>query len=87
VKEGRREAIGKCYGSATVGPRGQLVIPADARKEVGIEIGTKLLVFESFQGKGLALVRADAVEQLLKLVSERVSEFERMLREYSESNE
>jgi bifunctional DNA-binding transcriptional regulator/antitoxin component of YhaV-PrlF toxin-antitoxin module len=85
MEEKERGPIGKCYGSTTVGPRGQLVIPVDARREVGLEIGTRLLVFESFQGRGIALVRADAVEQLLKLVNERVSEFEKMLEEYTKS--
>ena len=84
MEESEKGFIGKCFGSTVVGPRGQLVIPADARKEVGIDIGTRLLVFKSFRGRGLALLRADAVEQLLKLVSERAGEFEKMLKEYAE---
>ncbi|NLE45578.1 MAG: AbrB/MazE/SpoVT family DNA-binding domain-containing protein, partial [Chloroflexi bacterium] len=33
------------YGSITVSERGQIVIPADARRDFGIEVGEKLLVF------------------------------------------
>ena len=32
------------YGSATVGERGQIVLPAELRKKVGIKAGDKLLV-------------------------------------------
>jgi AbrB family looped-hinge helix DNA binding protein len=33
------------YGTTTVGERGQVVIPAEARKAMGIKKGDKLLVF------------------------------------------
>ena len=39
------KAIGICYGTGTINARGQLVIPAKARKELGIVGKTKLLVF------------------------------------------
>jgi len=35
----------RCLGSTTVGPRGQVVIPINARKELNIDAGTTLLVF------------------------------------------
>lgn len=35
----------KFYGSVTVSERGQIVIPAEARKDFSIAIGDKLLVF------------------------------------------
>lgn len=35
----------KFYGSVTVGERGQIVIPADARRDFGVAAGDKLLVF------------------------------------------
>ncbi len=35
----------KFYGSVTVSERGQIVIPADARKDFNIKTGDKLLVF------------------------------------------
>ena len=34
------------YGTATVGERGQLVIPSEARTELGINPGDKLLVMK-----------------------------------------
>ena len=34
----------KMYGTATVGTKGQIVIPSDAREELGIEPGDKLYI-------------------------------------------
>lgn len=37
----------KLYGTATVGTKGQVVIPAEAREELGIETGDRLYVVGS----------------------------------------
>jgi AbrB family looped-hinge helix DNA binding protein len=69
----------KCFGSATVGSRGQVVIPAHARKELDIAVGATLLVFSGPGGRGLLLFKADAVEQLVKMVSEQLTTVEKLL--------
>jgi len=76
-----KRVIGKCFGSTAVGPRGQLVIPVEARKELGIDVGSKLLVFSHFGGRGLIFVKVGAVEELLNIISRRVSEFAQVLKE------
>ena len=48
------------YGAITVSDRGQIVIPAQARRDFGIEIGDKLLVFGDLR-HGIALGRADDI--------------------------
>ena len=45
------------YGSITVSDRGQVVIPAEARRDFGIEVGDKLLVLGDLD-EGLAIVKA-----------------------------
>ena len=65
------KTVGKFYGTATINRRGQLVIPANARKELGIVAGTKLLTFECLRGGGLVLVKGDTIEQMLGLTSQR----------------
>jgi len=70
----------KCFGSATVGPRGQVVIPANARKELGIDTGTTLLVFLGPGGRGLLLFKADAVEQIVRMFSEQLTSVEKLLK-------
>jgi AbrB family looped-hinge helix DNA binding protein len=47
------------YGSITVSDRGQVVIPVEARRDFGIEVGDKLLVLGDLD-QGLAIVKASA---------------------------
>ena len=53
------------YGSVTVGERGQIVIPAEARVEMDIEPGDKLLVMRHPIHKGLVVVKFDAMREFL----------------------
>jgi len=73
--------IGKCFGTAVLGPRGQLVIPVEARKELGIDTGSKLLVFGHFNGRGLIFIKAEAAEELLNIMSSRLDEVARLVKE------
>ena len=53
------------YGAVTVGERGQIVIPAEARKEQGIEPADKLLVFTHPHTPGLLVVKVGDLESLV----------------------
>lgn len=55
---------GKFVGSVTIGERGQIVVPAEARKEFGLEVGDKLLVFTRHHG--IVLMKADDVMQYVE---------------------
>jgi AbrB family looped-hinge helix DNA binding protein len=55
-------APGKIYGTATVGERGQVSIPAEARKQLGINPGDRLVVFGNKINGSLVLVSADVFE-------------------------
>ncbi len=81
MEQEHKGLIGKCFGSTTVGPRGQLVIPVEARKELGLDVGTKLLVFSHFGIRGLIFVKVEAVGQLLNIMSRRLDEFAKVLKE------
>lgn len=63
------------YGAATVGDRGQVVIPADARKKLGINPGDKVLVLGHPIGEGLLLCKID---HLRKVLSAHLSELDRI---------
>jgi len=54
----------KFYGSVTVSERGQIVIPAEARKDFGIEVGEKLLVLGDLD-KGIVITKATAIMQMI----------------------
>jgi len=81
MEQSGKRIIGSCYGTAVLGPRGQLVIPAEARKAVGIDTGSKLLVFGHLQGRGLLLIKAEAAEELLNIMSSRLDEVARLVKE------
>ena len=48
------------YGAITVSDRGQIVIPAEARRDFNIEVGDKLLFFGDLE-QGLALIKASVL--------------------------
>jgi len=53
---------GRIYGAATVGERGQIALPADARRELGIDAGDKLMVFGNKVNGSIVLIKADVFE-------------------------
>jgi AbrB family looped-hinge helix DNA binding protein len=55
----------KFYGSVTVSERGQIVIPADARKDFGIKTGDKLLVFGDLE-RGLGIATIDIMQRTME---------------------
>lgn len=87
MDEKDRRVIGRCYGAAVLGPRGQVVIPVDARKELGIDAGSRLLVFGHFEGRGLVFIKAEAAEELLNVVASRLGELARLIKEGSAASD
>jgi AbrB family looped-hinge helix DNA binding protein len=57
------------YGSVTVSERGQIVIPADARKDFGIKTGDKLLVFGDLE-RGLGIATFDIMRRTMEGTSD-----------------
>jgi AbrB family looped-hinge helix DNA binding protein len=77
----------KFYGSTTVGERGQVVIPAEARRDFEITPATKLLVFGSRGHGGIMLTRAETVSKLITMTSgmlEKLEALQKSLREEGE---
>lgn len=71
----------KYWGSATIGERGQMVIPADARKALGIEPGDKMVIFGHERGQRLVLVKSDVVTQYVTRALGDLTALEAQLRE------
>ena len=63
----------KFYGATTIGERGQIVIPAEARKDFEITPSTKLLVFGSHGGVGLMITKAEAITEFLSRATQMLS--------------
>jgi AbrB family looped-hinge helix DNA binding protein len=53
------------YGTSTLGERGQLVIPAEARAELELSPGDKILFMRHPVHKGLMLFKLTHVKQFL----------------------
>jgi AbrB family looped-hinge helix DNA binding protein len=74
----------KFYGSVTVGERGQVVIPAEARRDFEIIPATKLLVFGSQGHGGLMFTKAETVSEFINMASgmiEKLEDLKRVLKE------
>lgn len=79
------EAMPKLYGIVTIGERGQVVIPVQARKELGLEPSAKLLVFGKPHGDGsLILTRAESVTNIVAKAMSYLTEVEEMLKNHDE---
>jgi AbrB family looped-hinge helix DNA binding protein len=57
------------YGTVKVGDRGQVVVPSDARKELDIKPGDFLLVVSTPRRDGVALIKAEVVEEMISKMS------------------
>ena len=77
----------KFYGATTVGERGQVVIPAEARRDFEITPTTKLLVFGSQGHGGLMLTKAEAVSEFITTATGMLTRFEEMLKMDRDSHE
>ena len=64
------------YGSTTVGERGQIVIPAEARRDMDITPATKLLVMGGGPHKNvLILAKAEYVTTFITKTTDMVAQF------------
>lgn len=61
------------YGVATLGEKGQVVVPAEARKALNLKKGEKLLVFSFVEGV-LVLSKAEGIEKFADHLSEQLGD-------------
>ncbi len=71
------------YGTVTVGERGQIVVPAQAREEFDINPGDKLLVFRHPPSGGLVIVSVANVAPIMAFMEQAL---ERMRKEIDEAD-
>ncbi len=78
-KTTRKDFIKKChtdhklYGTTTIGSRGQIVIPAGARKDLNIKTGDQFVVTGKF-GKILGLIKTDDLDEFVAMIMQHVSD-------------
>lgn len=56
----------KILGTASLNEKGQLVIPAEARHQLGLSPGSRVVIMSSTQKPALILFKAEHVEEMVK---------------------
>ena len=72
------------YGTVTVGERGQIVVPAQAREDLDLNPGDKLLVFRHPHQLGLIVVNVNNVGQIMAFMEQAL---ERMREELGDAED
>ncbi len=65
------------FGTSTVGERGQVVIPAEAREEFNIQPGDKLMVMRHPVHHGVILFKIDSAREFLDEFQRTLDRLER----------
>lgn len=65
----------KLYGTATIGTKGQVVIPADAREELGLKPGDRLYVLSGMHSSGVVFLKEEMLEQMVEKMSAQIEGF------------
>jgi AbrB family looped-hinge helix DNA binding protein len=72
-------------GTATVGERGQVAIPAEARRALDIKPGSKLLFFANKKKAGLLMVKAEDLGRLVEHLTSKAQSIEQLIRDVDKS--
>jgi len=67
------------YDSVTVGERGQVVIPARARKDFNIKPGDKLMVLRGMGKMGIVLFHSKHMSKMFAKLTEHMTRFKKLL--------
>ena len=82
-----RPGLPKMLGMAVMGEKGQVVIPADARKAVNIGPGSKLVVLSAPRGEGLVLIPVEEMESIMRHATEHLGLMKENFNQAKESDE
>ena len=61
------------FSITTIGERGQVVIPKDAREALQLSAGEKLVVLPSRHGNGILLMKEENIKQIAQQMSEKAN--------------
>lgn len=75
---------GKILGTTSMGERGQVVIPAEAREELGIKPGEKFVVFGDARKGSVILVKSEIISKFADFFFTKSKRFEKMAKEIFE---
>lgn len=73
----------RLYGTATVGTKGQVVIPAEAREELNLKPGDRLYVVDAMHGAGVIFLKEEMLETVVEKMVSQIENF-KALKEHSD---
>lgn len=73
------------YGAAKVGTKGQIVIPAGAREELGIKEGDKMIIVKAPHAQGVVVLKAEIFKQALGKMQSRLGTLAESVKEIEDS--
>jgi AbrB family looped-hinge helix DNA binding protein len=72
---------GKLFGTTSMGERGQVVIPSDAREELDIQPGEKFVVFGDARKGAVILVKSEILNKFANFFFAKSKKFEKIAKE------
>lgn len=78
---------GKIFGTTSVGERGQVVIPAEAREELNIQPGEKFVVFGDARKGTVILVKSEIMNKFANFFFNKSKRFEKIAQEIFDKTE
>ena len=65
----------KLFGTATVGTKGQVVIPADAREAFDVKPGDRLYVMGSTKAGWIGLLKEDQLRAMVEHLTDNIEQY------------
>jgi|GEM_PF-1690411 len=69
----------ECYGTTTVGERGQIVLPIEVRKKYKINAGDKFIVFGEERIGGIFLIKSEGLSKILSHINQQSTQMRDIL--------
>jgi len=69
----------KLFGTATVGTKGQVVIPADAREIFNIKPGDRMYVVGSEKAQWIGFLKEDQLRALVESITDNIEQYRSIL--------
>ena len=67
------------FGTATVGTKGQVVIPADAREALSIKTGDRLYVVGSKSKEWVGFIKEEQLREMLEHPTDNIEQYKDIL--------
>lgn len=78
---------GKFFGTTSIGERGQVVIPSDARAELEIKPGEKFVVFGDARKGTVILVKSEIMNKFANFFFNKSKRFDKIAKEILDKTE